>query len=90
MKIKYEFALSEVAGEIVAVSVGAGDRNMVISLNSTARFMWELLAGGTDIDAMAAALMDNYDGLDMDTARAEAEEFVQLLRGQGLLDESAE
>lgn len=90
MKIKYEFALSEVAGEIVAVSVGAGDRNMVISLNSTARFMWELLAGGTDIDAMAAALMDNYDGLDEDTARAEAEEFVQLLRDQGLLDESAE
>ena len=90
MKIKYEFALSEVAGEIVAVSVGAGDRNMVISLNSTARFMWELLAGGTDIDAMAAALMDNYDGLGEDTARAEAEEFVQLLRDQGLLDESAE
>ena len=90
MKIKYEFALSEVAGEIVAVSVGAGDRNMVISLNSTARFMWELLADGTDIDAMAAALMDNYDGLDEDTARVEAEEFVQLLRDQGLLDESAE
>ena len=87
MKIKYEFALSEVAGEIVAVSVGAGDRNMVIGLNSTARFMWEMLANGTDIDAMATALVDKYDGLDMETARAEAEEFVQLLRDQDLLEE---
>lgn len=87
MKIKYEFVLSEVAGENVAVSVGSGDRNMVISLNSTARFMWELLAVGTDIDAMAAALMGKYDGLDSETARAEAEEFVELLRSNQLLDE---
>ena len=85
MKIKYEFALSEVAGEIVAVSVGAGDRNMMLSLNSTARFMWELLANGTDIDTMAAALVEQYDGLDMETARAEAEEFAQQLRSQDLL-----
>ncbi len=87
MKIKYEFALSEVAGEIVAVSVGAPDRNMVISLNSTARFMWEMLAVGCDMDTMAAALMDKYDGLDEETARAEAEEFVQQLRDQELLEE---
>ncbi len=87
MKLKYEFALSEMAGEIVAVSVGAGDRNMVISLNSTARFMWEMLANGTDVDTMAAALMDKYDGLDEETARAEVEEFAQQLRDKGLLDE---
>lgn len=87
MKIKYEFALSEVAGENVAVSVGAEDRNIVISLNSTARFMWELLAEDTDIDTMAAALVDKYDGLDLETARAEAEEFVEMLRGSQLLDE---
>jgi hypothetical protein len=86
MKLKYEFALSEMAGEIVAVSVGAGDRNMVIGLNSTARFMWEMLANGTDVDTMAAALMDKYDGLDEETARAETEEFVQQLRDKGLLD----
>ena len=87
MKIKYEFALSEVAGEIVAVSVGENGRNMVISLNATARFMWDLLANDTDVDAVAAALMDKYDGLDTETAHAEAEEFVRLLRDQELLDE---
>lgn len=87
MKLKYEFALSEVAGETVAVSVGAGDRNMVISLNGTAEFLWKLLAEGTDLDAMAAALVEHYEGLDLETARAESEEYVQLLRDNGLLDE---
>lgn len=87
MKIKYEFALSEVAGEIVAVSVGVEGRNMVLRLNSTARFMWELLANGTDIDAMATALVERYEGLDEETARSEAEEFAELLRSNQLLDE---
>ena len=87
MKIKYEFALSEVAGETVAVSVGGKDRNMVISLNKTAELLWKLLAEGTDLDAMAAALVENFDGLDEATARADAEEFVQLLRNNDLLDE---
>jgi len=87
MKLKYEFALSEVAGEIVAVSVGAGDRNMVISLNPTAKFIWELLAEDTDIQSIANALLEKYDGLDEETARAEAEEFVELLRSNQLLDD---
>lgn len=87
MKIKYEFALSEVAGETVAVSVGTADRNMVIRLNTTARFMWEMLAVGTDRESMVAALTDAYDGLDEETARSEVEEFVELLRASHLLDE---
>lgn len=87
MRLKYEFAISEVAEETVAVSIGTGERNVVISLNSTAHFMWELLAKGTDIDTIVAALMDNYGGLDEMTARADAEEFVEQLRSAGLIDE---
>lgn len=87
MKIKYEFAVSEVAGETIAISIAPDHHSVVVTLNSTARFMWELLANGTDIHAMAAALMDKYDGLDEETAREEAEEFVQQLRDKGLLEE---
>ncbi len=87
MKIKYEFAISEVAGETVAVSVGGKDRNMVIGLNKTAEVLWNLLAEGTDIDALTAALLENFDGIDAETARADAEEFVQLLRDNDLLDD---
>lgn len=87
MKIKYEFALSEVAGEIVAVSVGAEGRNIVLGLNATAKVMWDLLVPGTDIDELAAALVERYDGLDEESAHAEAEEFVEMLRSNQLLDE---
>ena len=87
MKIKFKFVLSEVAGEVVAVSVGAPDRNVVLRLNATAKFMWDLLTVGTDMDTLAAALVERYDGLDTETARAEAEEFVEMLRSNQLLDE---
>ena len=60
---------------------------MVISLNPTAKFMWELLAEDTDIQSIANALLEKYDGLDEETARAEAEEFVELLRSNQLLDD---
>ena len=43
MKIKYEFAITKVAGETVALSVAAGKRNIVISLNSTAEIIFNLL-----------------------------------------------
>ena len=87
MKIKYDFAVSEVAGETIAISTAPNRPSTVVTLNSTARFMWELLANGTDIDTMAGALVERYDGLDQDTAHAEAEEFVELLRSNQLLDE---
>ena len=87
MKIKYEFAISEVAGETVAVSVAAGERNMVVSLNNTAKLLFELLMEGTDMDAMAAAMMDKYEGLDETTAREDIEEFLQILRDKELLEE---
>ena len=86
-KIKFKFVLSDVAGEVVAVSVGAPDRNVVLRLNATAKFMWDMLTVGTDVDALAAALVERYDGLDEEDARAEAEEFVEMLRGNRLLDE---
>lgn len=87
MKIKYEFAISEVAGETVAVSVGAGARNLVVSLNGSAELLWRLLAEGTDMDALTAALLERYEGLDEATARADAEEFVSALRLRELLEE---
>ena len=87
MKIKYEFAISEVAGETVAIAVCAGKRNIIVSLNSTAELLFGLLMEGTDMAALTSALMENYEDLDEATARADAEEFVQALREKELLEE---
>jgi hypothetical protein len=87
MKIKYEFAISEVAGETVAVSVGAGERNMVVSLNGSAELLFRLLIEGADTDKLVTALTETYEGLDEATAHADVEEFVQALRSKELLEE---
>lgn len=87
MKIKYEFAVSEVAGESIAVSIVPNHHSVVVTLNTTARFMWELMMAGTDMETMVTALMEKYDGLDLESARAEAEEFIEMLRSNQLLEE---
>ena len=87
MKIKYEFAVSEVAGESIAVSIVPNHHSVVVTLNTTARFMWELMMAGTDMETMVTALLEKYDGLDLESARAEAEEFVEMLRSNQLLEE---
>ena len=87
MKIKYEFVYSEVEDETVAVSVGTEERNIIISLNESALFLWKLLTEVTSSEALATALMDSYDGLDRETACAEVNDFLQMLRENGLLDE---
>ena len=87
MKLKYEFAISEVAGETVAVSVGTNGRNMVVGLNGSAELLFRLLMEGAESDALIAALVDKYEGLDESTARADAEEFLEALRDKGLLEE---
>lgn len=87
MKIKYEFAITKVAGETVALSVAAGKRNIVISLNSTAEIIFNLLMRGAGIDDLTTALLENYEGLDEATAREDVEQFVQILRDKELLEE---
>ena len=87
MKIKYEFVFSEVEDETVAVSVGTEERNIIISLNESALFLWKLLTEDTSSEALTTALMDSYDGLDCETACAEVNDFLQMLRENGLLDE---
>ena len=42
---------------------------------------------GVAVDTMVEALVEKYDGLDAETARAEAEEFVEQLRKAKLIDE---
>ena len=88
MKIKYVFTLSEVAGETVAISAGNNQPSVFVALNSTAKFLWSHLAEGSDPEGLVAAMLEEYDGLDEETARADVDAFIQLLRDKRILDES--
>ena len=62
MKLKEGFILQEVAGETVVLPTGDDlDMNMMITLNSTARFLWERMEQETTKDALVDALVAGPD-----------------------------
>ncbi|MBQ6839220.1 MAG: PqqD family protein [Oscillospiraceae bacterium] len=79
MKLKEGFVLQEVAGETVVLPTGDDlDMNMMITLNSTARFLWELLEKETTKEALIDALLGEY-GIDRGTAQECVDGFVEKL-----------
>lgn len=85
MKIKDGFLLRQVAGQTVVLPVGRDlDLNMMITLNDTGAFLWEKLQSETDGDALAAALLAEYD-VDAETAAKSVAAFVKKLEDNGFL-----
>ena len=85
MKIKEGFILREVAGQTVVLPTGDElDLNLMITLNGTGKFLWELLQAETDEDALVNALLGEYD-VDADTARKAVKAFVGKLAENGFL-----
>ena len=79
MKLKEGFVLQEVAGETVVLPVGADlDMNMMITLNDTARFLWEHLEKETTQEELVDALLGEY-GVDRGTAQNCVADFVEKL-----------
>lgn len=80
MKIKEGFLLREVAGQTVVLPCGeAMDLNMMITLNGTGKFLWELLEQGSDEASLVKALLAEYD-VDAETAEKSVAAFVAKLK----------
>lgn len=85
MKLKEGFILRKVAGQNVVLPSGdVLDLNMMITLNGTGAFLWQLLQEEIDEDAMVSALLGEYD-VDEQTARASVAGFVAKLNENGFL-----
>lgn len=86
MKLKDGFVLRQVAGEYVAIPSGDEvDLNKMITLNETGAFLWERLSTETTQDALAEALLAEYE-VDRDTAVRCVEDFTAKLEEYGFLD----
>ena len=86
MKLKDGFVLRQVAGEYVAIPSGDEvDLNKMITLNETGAFLWEQLSTETTQDALAEALLAEYE-VDRDTAVRCVEDFTAKLEEYGFLD----
>ena len=85
MKLKNGFLLRQVAGQTVVLPTGGDlDLNMMITLNETGAFLWELLQNDTDAAALTAALLKEYD-VDAETAANCVDAFVKKLNDHGFL-----
>lgn len=88
MKIKRKFKVHNVAGENVVLVQGRnpGDLTSVIALNGVSLFLWnELWDKDFNRNQLIALLTDNYE-VDETTAAADADKWIETLKGKGILE----
>lgn len=86
MRIKDGFVVREIGGKHFAVPVGelSRDFHAMISLNDTAKKMWDLLLCETTVDEVARKLALEY-GIGEDDVREDVLGFVETLRKADLI-----
>ena len=91
MRIVPGFVIRQIAGEVIAVPAGPAARRLsgLAALNETGHFLFELLQSEQTEESLLQAMLETYD-IDEDTARADIDEFLALLRTNDMLDERAE
>ena len=87
MKIKQGFTLREVCGTFVVLSNGSGktDFNGIITLNESAKVLWDALSNDCTIEDMIKALTDVYD-VSEEKAKASCEAFLEKLKEADVLE----
>lgn len=87
MKRNENFVIKELMGSYVLVPIGetAIDFNGVITLNDTAKFLWEAAEGEFNLDSLTDALVKEYD-IDTDTAADSAKIFINKMEEAGCIE----
>lgn len=88
MRLKNGFVLREMCGEHIVSGEGIEhiNFNKLISLNSTAAFLWKEVEG-TDFTAqtLAKMLIDRY-GIDMELATRDSENLIKAWTEAGIME----
>jgi len=88
MKLKKGFALREIGTDHVVVPEGINviDFNKLISLNGSAKYLWEALQGcDFTIEDVAKLLTDKYE-VAAETAKADATKLICKWQEIGLIE----
>ena len=89
MKISPNYKLREIAGETIVVNQGVTEANLtrIISLNASAKLMWEKLVGKEfTLDEAVAVLTDTYR-IDKEQAVKDAAVWVEALKKCNVLED---
>lgn len=88
MKIKNGFVLREMCGEFIVAGEGLEhiNFNKLISLNSTAAFLWKALVGKEfTTEEMAQLLVDEYE-IDMELAMTDSKKLMESWAEAGIAE----
>lgn len=87
MKRNENYVVKELMGDFVLVPIGqaAIDFNGVITLNETAKFMWEAAVGDFTAQDLEKALIEKYE-IDSETAKTATESFISTLKEEGCIE----
>lgn len=88
MKIKEGFVVREVAGTYLALATGELSKvyNGSITLNSSAKFIFDNMQTNTTKEEVVKKMLEYYDDLDEKTAIDAVNEFVSRLEEENLID----
>lgn len=89
LKIKSGFILQDMAGSyaVVPTEQALQSFNGIAFLNKTGYDIWKGLEQAQSSDAIAAALVEKYDGVTKDEALRYVTQLIEKLRTQGLLED---
>ena len=87
MKLLDYIFVTKLGNEFVAVPTGAAAAvfHGVIRLNVTGKDIFQGLIDGLSVEEIAAKLVEDYDGVDLATAKKCTEDMIEKLRGAGLV-----
>ena len=87
MKKNPDFMLSDVADSTVLIPFGdmALSFNGIVTLNETAKFLWENLGDSFEEQDIVDLILKSYADVDEATAKASAEKFVSSLKEAGAI-----
>ena len=86
MKLKHDFVVREVAGEYVMIPMGEGALAFSgrVATSEVGAFLCECLREEVSRDQLIGKLLEEYE-VDMDTASADVDEFLQTLKKLNLI-----
>lgn len=89
MKVKQTLIFQALGDEIVIVPVGeaADALHGMMRVNSTGAAIIQGFVDGLDEEAVAALLVERFDGVDMDKARKAVADTAEKLRVAGLTED---
>lgn len=88
MKIKGEYVLRDIMGENIVVPIGSKTEtlNMLIVLNETGTFLWNLLYEGHTKKEIIDKVCEEYE-VDAATAEADLDELIKALENNKIVVE---